>query len=563
MKVARLVKQWTMLKPTLSLVVVWSLLNVSANLRFPGPEPDYWYLLPSIDVTLLLLLFACLGACRRTLPVQIRWAITGLFVFLRLLRLGDGFETRYFSTTFNLFMDLPLLPELVRLYYSTAPYWRFLLACLCVTAGILALVWLTHWCISQAQIALRESREIVRFLYILGILVLVTPLGKSDERQLGVFAKSASPRLLQEADFLIHGKRHRAAVLQSVAHTRETLENHPNDLAKLAGANVYLFLIESYGQTVLDRPIFSSSVVQIYKSFESELQPLGFFMASGLLDSPTYGGHSWLAHATLGTGVRTNDQFRYRTVCESRPLTLAHLFRQAGYRTVLAQPATTRPWPQGEFYGFDRKYYAWNFDYKGPAFSWAPMPDQYVLDFIRRKEVVQSPRRLFIQYALVSSHAPWNRQPPLIHDDSKIGDGSIYASRRTITFPTDWSDMSQATDAYIHSIRYDFIVLRRYMATRISDDSLVIILGDHQPNGDITENSVARGVPIHVLSRKKAFVDVFLNRGYVNGMKPDSSRLPRNMADFLPDIIQDFSTEYALSRTATGNTQLASLGQRR
>jgi hypothetical protein len=424
-------------------------------------------------------------------------------------------------------------------------------------------VWSTHWCISQAQIALSERREIVRFLYIVGILVLATPWGKSDERQRGVFAKSALPRLLQEADFIIHGKRYRAAVLQSVARTRETLENHPNDLAKLEGANVYLFLIESYGQTVLDRPILSSRALQIYKTFESELRPLGFLMASGLLDSPTYGGHSWLAHATLGTGVRTNDQFRFRTVCESRPLTLANLFRQAGYRTVLAQPATTRPWPQGEFYGFDRKYYAWNFEYKGPAFSWAPMPDQYVLDFIRRKEAIPSQRWLFIQYALVSSHAPWNRQPLLIHDDSKIGDGSIYASRRTITFPTDWSDMSQATDAYLHSIRYDFDVLRRYIARHVPDDSLVIILGDHQPNGDITENSVERGVPIHVLSRKKAFVDAFLNRGYTNGMKPDLSRLHREMADFFPNIVEDFSTDYALSRTATGNRQMASLGRQR
>lgn len=561
MKVVRLVQQWHAIKPILSLVAVWSLLNISANLRFPGPEPDFWYLLPSFDVTLLLLLFACLGACRSTFPAQIRWVMTGLFVILRLLRFGDGFETRYFSTTFSLFMDLPLLPELVRLSYSTVAHWKFVEACFCIVAGTLSLVWLTHWCISRAQIALTERRAIVGFLCAVSILVLFTPWGKFDERQLGVFTKSALPRLIQETDFLIYGKRYRAAVLRSVAHTRETLENHPNDLAKLEGANVYLFLIESYGQTVLERPAFSWRALQSYKSFESELQPLGFFMASGVLDSPTYGGHSWLAHATLGTGVCTNDQFRYRTVCESRPLTLAKLFRKAGYRTVLAQPATTRPWPQGEFYGFDRKYYAWNFDYKGPTFSWALMPDQYVLDFIRRKEVIQGQRKLFIQYALVSSHAPWDRQPPLIYDDSKLGDGSIFATRRSITFPTDWSDMSQATDAYLHSIRYDLEVLRRYMARYIFDDSLIVILGDHQPNGDITENSVERGVPIHVLSRKKAFIDVFLNRGYTKGMKPDSSRLHRNMADFLPNIIEDFSTDYVLARTGTARTQMASLGR--
>lgn len=517
----RLVSSWNAARRTLGLLAGWSLLSVSTNLRFPGPEPVYWYFLPSLDVTALFLAFALLGLCGCRVPRQIHWVLTVVFIFLRLLRIGDGIKTRYFSTTFNLYIDSPLLPELVRLYYSTEPHWKFAFACLSIVSGIIALGWLTLWCFRQASSALLERKERSVFLGIVGTLAVTLPWGKRNDLHLGVFAKSAAPRLIQEVDYLIHGAQYRARMLDNIAQRGKLLRQRPNNLAKLQGANVYLFLIESYGQTVIERPIFSARASRMYERIESELRPIGFFIASAVLDSPTYGGSSWLAHATLGTGIRTDDQFRYRTICEAKPPTLALFFGKAGYRSVLAQPATTRPWPEGDFYGFTQKYYAWNFEYQGPSFSWAPMPDQYVVDLIRRTESTESRRQLFVQYALVSSHAPWNRQPPFIYDDSKLVGGKIYGSRRAITFPTDWSDMSRGADAYMHSVRYDFEVLRRYIANYIRDDALVIILGDHQPNGEITGHNGAHGVPIHVLSRKKAFVDAFLAHGYSDGMKPN------------------------------------------
>ena len=520
-------------------------LNVLANLRYPGSEPSFWYLLPSLDVTVVLLVVALFGSRRWLLPGIVVGTLTGLFVFLRLLRIADGIEGRYFSTTFNLYMDLPLLPELVRLYYATSGPWKFALTTVCVIAGLIALVWVTYKGLRLLQSALLEVTGRRMLLALLGLFALASPWVKSDERRIGVFGRSAAPRLLHEATLLINGRRYRANVEHDVARVDSMITGHPNNLAKLAGANVYIFLIESYGQTVLEHSNYRTRAQSIYARIESELKPMGFAMASGILDSPTYGGGSWLAHATLGTGVVTNDQFRYRVVVEANPLTLAASFRKAGYGTVLAQPATTRPWPEGEFYRFDRKYYAWNFDYKGPAYSWAVMPDQYVVDFIRRAELQGSRRRLFAQIALVSSHAPWNSQPPIIYDESQILEGSIYNQRRTITFPTDWTDMSQAGDAYMHSIGYDFEVLRRFLERHVQDDTLVVILGDHQPNGEVTAHSAAHGVPIHVLSRKKDFIEVFLARGYVDGMEPDLGRRHFEMASFFPTFIADFSTAAA------------------
>jgi hypothetical protein len=310
----------------------------------------------------------------------------------------------------------------------------------------------------------------------------------------------------------------------------------------LGGANVQVFLIESYGQTTVDNERYRAIIAPAYAQYSADLEIRGFHIASSILDSPTYGGGSWLAHATLGTGVDTNDQFRYRVVTEAHPTTLAKLFHQAGYKTILAGPATTRPWPEGDFYGFDAKYYSWNFDYKGPRYSWALMPDQFVVDFIRRAESLETKRQQFVQYALVSSHAPWNEQPPFINNDKIIGDGSVFQTRPIRRFPTDWTNMQHAGEAYMSSICYDLEVIRRYVARHVRDDSLVIILGDHQPNGDVTGQSAAHGVPVHVLSRKAALIDAFFARDYVPGMTPDPARPHRKMADFFPEFAADFSS---------------------
>jgi hypothetical protein len=41
----------------LRLLGAWTLLDLLCNVRFPGPEPALWYLLPSLDATALLVLW--------------------------------------------------------------------------------------------------------------------------------------------------------------------------------------------------------------------------------------------------------------------------------------------------------------------------------------------------------------------------------------------------------------------------------------------------------------------------------------------------------------------------
>jgi hypothetical protein len=320
----------------------------------------------------------------------------------------------------------------------------------------------------------------------------------------------------------------------------EALRRSARGLAGLHGASVFLFLVESYGVTVLDRPELARQIDPVYAWAERTLHEGGFQVASGLLSSPTYAGRSWLAQATLATAVRTADPLVDGEIQRQRPTTMARLFHQAGYQTVLVQPGSTHPALHRWLYDFDRVYSAWDFDYRGPSFRWAPMPDQYTVDFIHRAVVRPAAGPLLIEYALVSSHAPWSDQPPLVQDWSRIGDGGVYRTLPIQRYPITWTNLSDGSAAYLRSVAYDLEVLVRYVTELAPPGALVIVLGDHQPVAEVTRGSASDAVPIHVISRNPSFVDAFRARGYAQGMRPRVGATPAGMEELLPWLLADF-----------------------
>ena len=104
---------------------------------------------------------------------------------------------------------------------------------------------------------------------------------------------------------------------------------------------------------------------------------------------------------------------------------LAHFSHDAGYRTVIVQPANHYRTLPRWLYDFDVVYSGWDFDYQGATYRWATMPDQYVIDFIHRHEIAPARGPLLVVYTLITSHAPWSDQPPVVADWSRVGNGAI------------------------------------------------------------------------------------------------------------------------------------------
>jgi hypothetical protein len=261
------------------------------------------------------------------------------------------------------------------------------------------------------------------------------------------------------------------------------------------------------------------------------------------MQSPTFGGASWLAFGTLESGVWLPDQLRYNHLLISSLAPLATYFNCAEYRSVSVMPGTTLPWPEGDYFGYFRLYYAKDFNYRGPPYGWSPMPDQFVLQTIHAREVENRNKPLFIRYVLTSTHAPFNRQPRYIEDWDRIGDGSVYHQQEPVTFPNNWPDLTEATEAYLTAMTYEFTLLQNYLAANVDREALWIILGDHQPNAHITGPLADALVPVHVISRSERLLEPFCQAGYIPGIIPRVPREPKRMDTFLSAFLSAFSSE--------------------
>jgi len=528
-------------------------LDVLFNLGYPAPEPPGWYLAPSLDALAILALAALAARRGRRLPTWVLASVGILVVAVRLLRLGDGITQRYFNRPLSLALDLPTTFELVRLLDATLPRAQLIAGVPLALGLLVGLAWLAARLVRAAERALAEPRA----RYLLAGLATATALaslalpappdGPARDRRWGAFGASVFPRLAREIAFALRLDDYRAARAAEIAATDAHLRALPHDLAKLGGADVLLFFIEAYGATVIDRPEQARLIAPVFQAAQARLERAGFTVATGLLDSRTYAGRSWLAHETLLTGVRADNRIADELAQAARPAGLAELIGRAGYRTVFAQPANRYRSVVRWAYGFDAVYSGWDFDYRGPGFRWANQPDQYTLDFMHRREVAPTPRRpLLLAYALQSSHAPWSDQPRLVEDWSRIGDGSIYQTLPAEHFDISWTTLASGGPAYVRSLAYDLELLADYLTRRLAGEALIIVLGDHQPVGEVTAFSPSYAVPIHVLSRRRALVEPFLARGYLPGMRPRrGSTPPAGMETFLPGLLVDFSASHA------------------
>ncbi|HEV8055175.1 MAG TPA: sulfatase-like hydrolase/transferase [Nocardioidaceae bacterium] len=293
-------------------------------------------------------------------------------------------------------------------------------------------------------------------------------------------------------------------------------------LTGLRGKDVLFVFVESYGRVAVEGSSFSAGVNAVLASGTKQLKEAGFSSRSAFLTSPTFGALSWLAHATLQSGLWVDSQQRYDVLVTSSRLTLSRLFGRAGWRTVADAPANTWDWPQGEFYHYDHIYDSRNVGYEGPRFGYPTMPDQYTLDAFYRLELAQEQRRpVMAEIDLISSHAPWSRTPRMI-DQSAVGDGSVYNGMpEQLPSETDiWPSPQRVQAAYGESIEYSLNALFSFVATYGDDDLVVVLLGDHQPATIVSGQDAGRDVPIAIVSRDPAVLDTISGWGWNEGLRP-------------------------------------------
>ena len=292
----------------------------------------------------------------------------------------------------------------------------------------------------------------------------------------------------------------------------------------LRGKDVLIVFVESLGRVALEDPEHSARVREVLDRGGRRLDRAGLESRSAWLTSPTFGALSWLAHATLQSGLWIDSQPRYDVLVTSPRLTLTRLFGEAGWRTVATVPANNRDWPQGEFYDFDHVYDSRNVGYAGPRFGYPTMPDQYTLDAFHRLELAPRHRPpVMAEIDLITSHAPWSRVPRMV-DQADVGDGSVFDGMPE-TLPSEadiWPDTDRVRRAYFHAVSYSLRAFLRFMTAYADDDTVVVVLGDHQPATVVSGADAGHDVPAAVIAGDPAVIDAISGWGWQPGLLPGS-----------------------------------------
>lgn len=305
------------------------------------------------------------------------------------------------------------------------------------------------------------------------------------------------------------------------AMARPHVDLPPSDLNGLGGRDVFVVFVESYGAVAIESGPDAPPVSVAIAGLDDELSADGWRAASAFVESPTVGGASWLAHASLLAG-RTIDGHRAYEAMLARPTeTLASRFAAAGYRTVGLFPGIRSDWPEGAAYRFDDVFVAADLDYAGPAFGRWAVPDQFSMDWLWRTAVEPTNRApVFAMMATIMSHFPFAPVPPYQPDWDRLATAAPFDAAPTggpAMADAGWAGLGAS---YAESIAYSLEWLGGFLQSRAPKDALVIVVGDHQPAAVVTGPGATRSVPVHVIARDPAALRPFLDGGFRPGLLP-------------------------------------------
>lgn len=481
----------------------------------------------------------------------VRAALVTVLTLVLLLKLGALAAVASIGRRLDPVLDAELYLAAWNVFSGAVGGWTAAAAVAVAIAALAAATASLAWSLGTLAAAGRGARAGARVSGLLAALLLA----------LAAAAWVATPRptlvRAESSALLAWHVRSFLADYRDLATYRAALAEDPLEaadpaslLSGLAGRDVLLLFVESYGRSALEDPRYAPVVAARLARFESAIADSGQAARSAWLVSPVAGGQSWLAHVTLLSGLWTSDQRRYRALVGSPRKSLNRLFRDAGWRSVAVMPAITRDWPEGAWYGYDAVHAEAELGYRGEPFNWVTMPDQYTLDALRRLELDPGPRRpVMAEVALISSHAPWTPIPPLLPWEA-VGDGRVFTPYARSGDPPEvvWRDLDRVRAQYLDAIDYSLQTIASFVATWVENDGVVVVLGDHQPAPLITGPDASRDVPVHVISRDRGVLDAFAGQGWSVGLRPDAASPRWPMHAFRDCVVALFSEPAAAPR---------------
>ena len=514
-------------------------LNLALTLQNIWPTP--WVTTHhkfSFEIALLLLVLALYAELWRPPP---RRLVGWLAVGLTLLTIGRYVQVTapaLYGRPINLYWDAQHLPHVAAMLAQASSAWLVALVSIGMVVLVSAVFLGLRWALGSVWAGLSQvgPRRAIGALAA-GLITIYLAAPRLNLHTGRWFSQPVTPVYARQAKFLW-------LALSSDRH-EETLPCTAlpaSNLARLAGADVLLIFLESYGAVAYDRPAFNDTLGTSREHLASAMLRTDRAAVSAYIESPTFGGSSWLAHSSLLAGVEVREPHTYQLLLTRDCDTLVDRFAQRGYRTLGLMPGLRHAWPEGGFYGFEHILDERALDYRGPEFGWWRIPDQYALARLDQLEITIAPRQpLFVFYPTISSHMPFRPTPPYQSDWERMLTPHPFqplSLRANVTLTPDWTDLAPA---YTDALDYAFTWLAGYLEKHRATDLIIIVLGDHQPPASVSGTSAPWEVPLHVITHRTDILETLRAAGLQPGLRPERPALGR-MHELTAILLQAFDS---------------------
>lgn len=482
----------------------------------------------SIELAGILLLMSAWLQMRDAVPRGVLTVLAVLFVFGALGRYAEVTAPALYGREVNLYWDLPHMSSVAAMLSRVAAPWLVALIIVAAVAGLALLYYAAFWSWRQVAGALqfplmRAAACVAAVAVIIGFTLENTaaerpriprysmPIGKTYGQQ---FAKVG-------AAWLERGTVRQLPPSPALEST----------LSAIDGSDVMVVFVESYGRVAYDNPDFFETLAPARAELAAAVSDTNRTVLSGYVESPTFGGGSWLAHLNFLTGIDVKDSSRAQLLMTQSRRLFGDVLAEHGYRRVGLMPGLKMDWPEGVFYRFDRIYDDRALEYHGPAFGWWRIPDQFSLARLETLEVAprtgaSSDRKpLFVVFPTITTHTPFRPTPPYQADWSRMLSAEPFDAaplQESLSQRPEWTNLAPSyTDSLIYSLR----TFAGYLRTQRRDDLIIVIVGDHQPPAAVSGVDASWDVPVHVISSNPAVMDALAQCGFVSGLNPAPQRL--------------------------------------
>jgi hypothetical protein len=516
-----------------------ALLVLDGSLSFSNiwPTPAVrWQGELSVELAVCLFVMAVIGHRHGPPSRAVMRGVAALWVLLVIGRYADVTAPALYGRGINPYWDLRHVSAVAAMLARAASSWLvFLVICAAVLIP-LVLYAVLRWALGCVSDSMRGTRERRTLGWLAGLAVVLFAGQRLSDRVPGVptFTTPVTQTYARQARLLVR---------ELTASRDRTLGPGPSfdaDLARVKGADVFLFFIESYGAVSYDRPEFVERLAASRAQLEADILSTGRDVVSAFVESPTFGGNSWLAHISLLTGIEVRDEDTNVLLMAQKRDTLATAFARRGYRTVAIMPGLQSSWPEGVFYGFGDIYSAERLDYRGPPIGWWTIPDQFAMARMDAMEVAPVSRApLFAFFPTTGTHTPFRPTAPYQPDWARMLTDRPYDDAvvdRLWAQQPDWLNLGPS---YVQALSATYVSLGGYLRLRADRDFVMILIGDHQPPAAVSGVGARWDVPVHVIASRTQVLEPLLAHGFLGGLTPRSPAVAR-MHELLPLLLDAF-----------------------